>query len=223
MYKRSRLALSVAAAVGAIASTGSLPALAQDPAAEQIEEVVVTGSRIRRTDLTSMSPISVFDEAALDRQGSTTLERFFVSLPSVSGADFGSGVNNGTAGWSTVSLRGLGPTRTLVLLNGNRMASAGVNGFVDLNLIPSSLIERVEVLRDGASTIYGSDAIAGVVNLITKTDFDGVEIEGQYDETGEGDGEQKLFAITFGKSFERGNIVVNAQYQERDEIWQGER
>ncbi len=190
MYKRSRLALSVAAAVGAIASTGSLPALAQDPAAQQIEEVVVTGSRIRRTDLTSMSPISVFDEAALDRQGSTTLERFFVSLPSVSGADFGSGVNNGTAGWSTVSLRGLGPTRTLVLLNGNRMASAGVNGFVDLNLIPSSLIERVEVLRDGASTIYGSDAIAGVVNLITKSDFDGVEVEGQYDESGEGDGEQ---------------------------------
>ena len=223
MFKRSRLALSVAAAVGAMASTGSLPALAQDPAVEQIEEVVVTGSRIRRTDLTSMSPISVFDEAALDRQGSTTLERFFVSLPSVSGADFGSGVNNATAGVSTVSLRGLGPTRTLVLLNGNRMASAGVSGFVDLNLIPSSLIERVEVLRDGASTVYGSDAIAGVVNLITKTDFDGVEIEGQYDETGEGDGEQKLFAITFGKSFDRGNIVVNAQYQERDEIWQGER
>jgi iron complex outermembrane receptor protein len=223
MFKRSRLALSVAAAVGAIASTGSLPALAQDPAVEQIEEVVVTGSRIRRNDLTSMSPISVFDEAAMDRAGNTTLERFFVGLPSVGGADYGSGVNNESAGFSTVSLRGLGPTRTLVLLNGNRMASAGVNGFVDLNLIPSSLIERVEVLRDGASTVYGSDAIAGVVNLITKTDFDGVEVEGQYDETGEGDGEQKLFAVTFGKSFERGNIVVNAQYQERDEIWQGER
>lgn len=223
MFKRSRLALSVAAAVGAIASTGSMPALAQDPAVEQIEEVVVTGSRIRRTDLTSLSPISVFDEAAMDRTGSTTLERFFVSLPSVGGADYGSGVNNDSSGWSTVSLRGLGPTRTLVLLNGNRMPSAGVNGFVDLNLVPSSLIERVEVLRDGASTVYGSDAIAGVVNLITKTDFDGVEVEGQYDETGEGDGEQKLFAVTFGKSFDRGNIVVNAQYQERDEIWQGER
>ena len=224
MFRRSRLALSIAAATGVFTATGVAPAMAQEePAAQVVEEVIVTGSRIRRTDLTSMSPISVFDEAALDREGSTTLERFFVSLPSVSGADFGSGVNNGTAGWSTVSLRGLGPTRTLVLLNGNRMASAGVNGFVDLNLIPSSLIERVEVLRDGASTVYGSDAIAGVVNLITKTDFDGVEVEGQYDETGEGDGEQKLFAVTFGKSFERGNIVGNAQYQERDEIWQGER
>jgi iron complex outermembrane receptor protein len=223
MFKRSRLALSVAAAVGAIASTGSMSAVAQDPAAQQIEEVVVTGSRIKRTDLTSLSPISVFDEAALDQSGNTTLERFFVSLPSVGGADFGSGVNNGNPGYATVSLRGLGPTRTLVLLNGNRMASAGVNGFVDLNMVPSSIIERVEVLRDGASTVYGSDAIAGVVNLITKTDFDGIEIEGQYDETGEGDGEQNLFAITFGKTFERGNIIVNAQYQEREAIMQKDR
>ena len=109
MFKRSRLALSVAAAVGAIASTGSMSAVAQDPAAQQIEEVVVTGSRIKRTDLTSLSPISVFDEAALDQSGNTTLERFFVSLPSVGGADFGSGVNNGNAGYATVSLRGLGP------------------------------------------------------------------------------------------------------------------
>ena len=176
MFKKSRLALSIATAVGTIVSTVSPSALAQE-AASTMEEVIVTGSRIKRSDIDSISPISVFDEAALDAAGNTTLERFLVNLPSVSGADFGSGINNGTAGWATVSLRGLGPNRTLVLLNGNRMSSAGANGFVDLNLIPSSVIERVEVLRDGASTTYGSDAIAGVVNLITKTDFDGVELE----------------------------------------------
>ena len=222
MFKRSRLALSIAAAVGSVVSAVSPSALAQE-GASTMEEVIVTGSRIKRSDIDSISPISVFDKEALDAAGNTTLERFLVNMPSVSGADFGSGINNGTAGWATVSLRGLGPNRTLVLLNGNRMASAGVNGFVDLNLIPESVIERVEVLRDGASTTYGSDAIAGVVNLITRTDLDGVELEYQFDETGEGDGQQKLAAITFGKSFERGNVLVNAQWQRRDEIWQGDR
>ena len=141
-----------------------------------LEEVVVTGSRIKRSDSSSISPISVLSEQDLAVSGNLTLENFIQDLPAVNGGDFGAGVNNGNPGIATVSLRGLGPNRTLTLVNGKRFASASVNGFVDLNMIPTAIVERIEVLRDGASTVYGSDAIAGVVNIITKKDFEGVDL-----------------------------------------------
>jgi iron complex outermembrane recepter protein len=133
------------------------------------------------------------------------------------------GVNNGNPGLATVSLRGLGPNRTLVLVNGKRPAAAATDGYVDLNMIPTSIIERVEVLRDGASTVYGSDAIAGVVNIITKKNFEGVDIDFGYDVTDENDGDLTNFAMTFGSTFDRGNFVLSAQMFKREEIGQGSR
>lgn len=188
-----------------------------------MEEVVVTGSRIKRSDSSSISPITVLSEDDFMLSGNMTLENFIQDIPSVNGGDFGSTVNNGNPGVATVSLRGLGPNRTLALVNGKRFASAAVDGYVDLNAIPAAIVERVEVLRDGASTVYGSDAIAGVVNIITKKDFEGVDIDLGYDVTDESDGDQFNLAVTFGNTFDRGNFVFSAQMTKRDEIRQGDR
>lgn len=210
------LALALGGLVGAVAPSGV--------SAQEVEEVVVTGSRIRRSDLTSISPISVLSDADLKASGSPTLENFLQDQPStLGGADYGSSVNNGNPGLATVQLRGLGPNRTLVLLNGHRPASASTDGFVDLNMIPTAIIERVEILRDGASTVYGSDAIAGVVNIITKKDFEGFQLDAGYDETDESDGKQYNLALTWGQNFDRGHIVLVGQYTERDEILQRDR
>jgi iron complex outermembrane receptor protein len=188
-----------------------------------LEEVVVTGSRIKRSDVDSISPISVLSAEDLSVSGNLTLENFIQDQPSVTGGDYGAGVNNGNPGYASVSLRGLGPNRTLVLVNGKRFAAAATNGFVDLNMIPTAIVERVEVLRDGASTVYGTDAVAGVVNIITKKDFEGVDIEFGYDITGESDGEMYNGSFVMGTASDKGNFVVGAQVNKREAIRQGDR
>jgi iron complex outermembrane receptor protein len=188
-----------------------------------LEEVVVTGSRIKRSDTSSISPISVLTEQDLAVSGNLTIDNFLQDMPAVNGGDYGVGINNPPSGYASVSLRGLGPNRTLVLVNGKRFASASVNGFVDLNTIPTAIVDRVEVLRDGASTVYGTDAIAGVVNVITKKDFEGVDLLVGYDVTSENDGKMYNASAVFGNSFEKGNFIVAAQVNKRDEIRQGDR
>jgi iron complex outermembrane receptor protein len=220
MNKKNQLAGAIAAVAMVSASFGSLPAFAEDGV---MEEVVVTGSRIKRSDTTSISPISVLSEADLKMSGNLTLENFIQDMPAVNGGDFGSGVNNGNFGNATVSLRGLGPNRTLVLVNGKRFASQSVNGYVDLNSIPTAIVDRVEVLRDGASTVYGSDAIAGVVNVITKKNFEGVDFDFGYNVSDENDGDMFSLSATFGNTFDKGNFVLSAQVTKRDEIFQGDR
>lgn len=211
---------SMLAGVAISMAVSVAPSYAQDG---EIEEIFVTGSRIGRSDLNSMLPVSVYDAQDIALSGEGTLENFIQSIPSVNGYMRGNGINNGTDGRATVSLRGLGAGRTLVLVNGRRPAPTGTGGEVDLNNIPSSIIERVEVLRDGASTIYGSDAIGGVVNLITKRNFEGAEMLLQYDVTDENDGKQYRAAMTIGGNVGRGNIVLNAEYSRRDVIYQGDR
>ena len=223
---KTRLSRAIKGAIAAAAVTSSFStvSIAQDAQA-QVEEIVVTGSRIQRaTDANSATPISVFDAAALEQSGQTTLEDFLQNIPSMTGGQLGSSVNNGSGGLSTVSLRGLGSSRTLILMNGRRLSSSGgATGVVDLNTIPTSIIERVEILRDGASTIYGSDAIAGVINIITKKGFEGAELTFDYGSSTHGDGDEYLAAMTLGASNDRGHVMLNAQYTKRDEIGQGDR
>jgi iron complex outermembrane recepter protein len=215
LSKAVRLAIAVGAA-SATAFTASVTAQEQGDTAK-VERIEVTGSRIKRTDLESASPISVFSAEDIEAAGYPTLEKFVQSLPAVNGAAQGSNVNNGSNGSATVSLRGLGSGRTLVLINGRRTA------FSDLNAIPMSFIERVEILRDGASTSYGSDAIAGVVNFITKRTFEGAEFVTQYDMTSEGDGETTKLAATIGTSTDKGNVVLALEYNNRNPIGQKDR
>ena len=219
----SRRSWMLALSTALVIPGGAFAQAPDDGDAMVLEEVVVTGSRIKRSDTSSISPITVLSDADLAVSGNLTLENFIQDMPSVNGGDFGAGVNNGNPGIASVSLRGLGPNRTLTLVNGKRFASASVNGFVDLNMIPTAIVERVEVLRDGASTVYGSDAIAGVVNIITKKDFEGVDVQFGYDITDESDGEMINGSLVFGNSFDKGNFVVSAQVNKREEIRQGDR
>jgi iron complex outermembrane receptor protein len=220
MYNNSKVAKAIRVAMmfgaGAAAAI-SAPTFAADEGVEEVEKIEVTGSRIKRTDMEAASPVSVFSAEDIAASGVTSLEGFIKQIPAINGAQLGSNVNNASAGFATASLRGLGSGRTLILINGRRFNSG------DLNAIPTSFIERVEVVRDGASTVYGSDAIAGVINFITKKDFEGLEVTAQYDVTGEGDGNTTKFSIVTGASSDKGNVVFSVDYTERDEVTQADR
>lgn len=199
----------------------SLPASAQD---SEIEEITVTGSRIVRTDLESVSPLAIVGDEEFVISGNINIEQKLNELPSIL-PSFGPSSNNPGDGTARVDLRGLGSFRTLVLMNGRRYIPATQAGVVDLNSIPGSLLKQVDVVTGGASAVYGSDAVAGVVNFQMIDDFEGVEITGLYDVTTEGDAEKYNMDITLGGNFDngRGNAVVYASYTKRESLFQGDR
>ncbi len=181
MLRKSQLSLAVGAALG-LTSMTFMPANAQDLSANQLEEVIVTGSRITRANLVSSSPVTQIDAEDMMFQGTTRVEDLVKELPQVYSQQ-NSTQQNGATGTATLNLRNLGDERTLVLINGRRLpAGSPVQGGVgaDINQIPGALIERVEVLTGGASATYGSDAVAGVVNFIMMDDFEGVKLDYQY-------------------------------------------
>lgn len=197
------------------------PAVAQDDEAA-MEQMIVTGSRIPRADLIANSPISVVQAEEIALAGNVTIERVLNQLPQfVPGASSQS--NNPGAGFATVDLRGLGNQRTLVLVNGRRWIpadpSAGFGG-VDINTIPGPLVERVEVVTGGASAVYGSDAMAGVVNFILKEDFEGLEVGSQFDITHKGDAETYDVYALMGTNFDegRGNITGFFEYYKQTAV-----
>jgi iron complex outermembrane recepter protein len=193
-----------------------------------LEEVVVTGSRIKQTEANSASPITIVDAEAIIESGISNVEDLLQELTAAAGP----AGNSTNAYWTSngygtaqTNLRGLGVNRTLVLLNGRRIVNGGTgaNVSVDLNMIPTALIERIEVLKDGASAVYGADAVAGVVNIITKKDFDGARLDIKYGSTTESDGENSEFNLTFGGDYDRGNVVVNLSYVESGLVLQSDR
>ena len=201
-----------------------VPALAQetDAAARPIEEVVITGSRLRRVDEETASPVFVMDASTIANTGVQTMGDLMMRVPAISGAATNPQVNNGGGtGESNVELRGLGAQRTLVLLNGRRINILGANGTtsaVDINMLPINMIERVEVLKEGAGAVYGSDAIAGVVNFITKKNYDGAEVNVEYGQTGESDGERQSASLTLGSTSDRMSVVFGVNYNKQDPV-----
>ncbi|MDG5494877.1 TonB-dependent receptor [Niveispirillum sp. BGYR6] len=215
---RLRRSLLIGAAIGlAVVSTAS----AQEPV---IEEIVVTGSRIARPELTSSSPVAVVDAAAFEQAGAATVDSVLNELPQII-PSLGSFSNNGGNGSATVDLRGIGPSRTLVLVNGRRFIPTNGDGTVDLNNIPASLVKQVQVLTGGASAVYGSDAIAGVVNFILNDEFQGAQASARYGITGEGDGKERNINFTLGTGSEdgRSHLTFFAEYNKRDEVMAGDR
>ena len=230
MDTKSRVLLSVIGGLVLLAESTSVSAQQPDrePAGDRIEEVVVTGSRIRRTDLNSVGPVTILDAPQIAATGVTSLEVLLQRLPSSAG--FGGNQTSAywvSNGWGTpqINLRGLGINRTLVLLNGRRVVAGGTgaNTAVDLSMIPVSIIQRIEVLKDGASAIYGADAVAGVVNIITKQNFDGVEASAKAGAAFEGDGEELQLDLTWGITTDRGNLMANISYQDANEVYMPDR
>lgn len=205
------------------ASVPAVPAFAQESesASRPIEEVVITGSRIRRVDEETASPVFVMDASTIANTGVKTMGDLMMRVPAISGAATNPQVNNGGGtGESNVELRGLGAQRTLVLLNGRRLNILGntTTSAVDVNMIPINMIERVEVLKEGAGAIYGSDAIAGVVNFITKKNWDGADISVEYGQTGESDGESQTASLTLGTTGEKLSVLFGARYNKQDAV-----
>ena len=188
------------------------------------EVIVVTGSIIERRALTTPAPLAVLDKADLDAAGVASIGQILQNLPSQSNA-INVQFNNGGDGSTRVSLRGLGAGRTLVLVNGRRHVAGGTgaDASVDLNAIPTAIIERVEVLKDGASAVYGSDAIGGVVNIITRSDFEGSEATVYTGITGDGLGQVIDVSAVTGINSERGNVVFAAGYTDQQSIGAGAR
>ena len=193
--------------------------------AEEVERIAVTGSRINRTDIETASPVTVISADFIAKSGYTSVQEILSMQPAAAGMSLGSTSNNGSGGSATVNLRGMGTQRTLVLMNGRRMVASGTgaDSSVDLNTIPVSMIQSIEILKDGASAVYGSDAIAGVVNIITKKDFEGTEVTADGSITDKGDGESGGFSILHGREVAGGNLVVGVQYSNRGEIIQSDR
>jgi iron complex outermembrane receptor protein len=219
MYNNSKVskAIRLAMMFGATAAAGiSAPAFAAEEGADDVERIAVTGSRIKRADMESAVPVTSFSAADIMASGAPTLEQFVQALPLANGGQFGSNVNNGGSGTVTMNLRGLGSSRTLVLVNGRRYSG-------DISTVPMAAVKRVDILRDGASTIYGSDAIAGVVNFITSDDFEGAQVDVRFQQSSEGDGDTTSVNFLTGVSSDKGNIIFSGTYEKRDAVYGSQR
>ena len=205
---------------------------AEDQDEKKVERVVVTGSRLKKNEFTSSSPVQIITRE------DATLEGLSDTADILQGSTVASGsqqVDNSLTGFTnfapgpggnSISLRGLGAERTLVLVNGRRIGPAGARGIVgpvDLNTIPSSMIDRIEILKDGGSTVYGSDAVAGVINVITRQNIDGAFLEATTNQPFDGGGESYSINGFWGTTFEHGNFSVSADYNKRESLTRGER
>ena len=203
----------------------SAPPAATEQKKSLQEEMVVTGSRIRRKDLTTPAPVTVVTRQQFETSGKMTIGDFLQTMPEQGNApNFQlntGGINYGADGTTRINLRSLGIQRTLVLVNGRRVVPGGLgaSASVDLNTIPTEAIERVEVLKDGASAIYGSDAIAGVVNIITRRTYNGTDVGAQYGLSGHGDAQTFDAHVTTGKSDDNSSAIFSVRYFNQQDSW----
>lgn len=216
------------AVVAALALPLGMAQAAESGSAPEMEEVIVTGSIIRGTPIDSATNVSVFDRDYLNMQNTPSIVDFTKSLSFSSGVDGDSNqfMSNATEGLANVNLRGLGPARTLVLINGQRQVTVpvrlGAGRFVDINNIPGAAIKRIEILKEGAAATYGSDAIGGVVNFITRKNFQGFEIMGGFTDIEDSDGDTNFSAI-YGTQIGEFDWVTSIGYSSRSELHQRDR
>jgi len=214
-----RFALLTAGAMGAgLYGTGSF---AQT---QELEEVVVTGTRVKTPGVESNSPITSVGAAEIAYQQPVAVEDIVKQLPGAVPA-IGPGTNNGSGGGATIDLRGLGPERSLVLVNSKRFVPFDLNARVDTNSVPVALVERIDLVTGGASAVYGADAVAGVVNFILKQDFEGVDFSGSTGVSNRGDANRYRGDLTMGANVAdgRGNVVLSVGYTETEALLQGDR
>jgi outer membrane receptor protein involved in Fe transport len=214
-----RLAQSDIAVAGAVQSSDAGADLAATTAGlagdGQVDTVIVTGSRLAQRHLLDAAPVSVLSREDIAATGVTSIGELLRELPAAT-ASASESAGRGNNGSATIALRGLGAVNTLVLINGRRVLANNSSGTVDLNSIPFDAVERVEVLQDGASAIYGSDAIAGVVNIIMASHFDGLLLKAGYGISSRGDVPNRDLSLTFGREYDGGRFVFNANWNQSD-------
>ncbi|MCA6217476.1 TonB-dependent receptor [Ideonella sp. B7] len=229
MIKRTELARSLLIAFGSGAMLAGVPAQAAD---EAVQRITVTGSNIKRVDSETASPVQTISRQDIEKSGKTSIADVILGLNASNNGSVPLAFGNGfAAGASGVSLRGLGPNATLVLLNGRRMAPYGLaddgqRTFVDLSTIPMEAVDRIEVVKDGASAIYGSDAMGGVVNIITRRDYQGLAANVSYGVTSYGDGKTPKASLTGGFGdfgADKYNVFFTLEAQQIGEILQSDR
>jgi iron complex outermembrane receptor protein len=211
VLRGARISALLAAATSAMAQA--------PPAAETMEEVVVTGSRVATPGTQSSSPILTVGAEEMARQQVADVEKLVRALPSALPGD-NPGTNNGSAGATTLNFRGLGPNRNLVLMDGKRLIPYNTFGWVDVSQVPVELLERMDVVTGGASAVYGSDAMSGVVNFITKRNYEGVALSFDGTQSQHGDAGVYTSNATFGANLadNRGNVVLNLTYSRREPL-----
>src|SRR3984885_5395029 len=214
---------------GSGSSSAMGPPSAEASPADTLNTIVVTGTSIHTDSAAYQSaPVSVITSEAIQHSGATNIEQYFQTQPAfvLSGQSrySNTGSSTGYDGTSicgtTLNLRGIGPQYTLILVNGRRFQSEDP---ANLDLIPVDAIDRVEILKSGASAVYGSDAVAGVVNIITKKTADGLSLDGQYGESGRGDSDTSHLSVSWGKSSDQLNVFATAEYYKRDGLTRGQR
>ena len=228
-FKTTQLrdAITFAIAAGATALAGTGVAFAQDAQETQattLDRIEVTGSRIKRADIEGSLPVVVLDRAQIEASGDISVADFLRDTTFNSFGSYQTSSGSSWGGFSGVSLRGLGEGRTLILIDGRRAPTAPMVGSAqDLNSIPMAAVERIEILSDGASAVYGSDALGGVVNVITRKDFDGVQLTYGMGRPSNPGGDTEEYSVLFGASGERGRLLGGASYSDRDVIFTRDR
>ena len=209
-------------ASGLLLTSPVLLAQDQDEDTAELDRIEVTGSRIKRADIESASPVFVIQRDEIERTGLTSVGDLLQDLP-IAGSALNTQFNNGGNGETRLDLRNLGSNRLLVLVNGRRMVT-NLGGSVDLNNIPVAIIKRIEILKDGASAIYGSDAISGVVNIITRDDFEGMQANAYFGQfQSENDGEIQAYDFSIGTTSDRGSVFFSASYTKNEAVFAGDR
>jgi len=226
-FKRSAIALAISSGALLAGSFGGV-AYAQQEDDQNLEEVTVTGSRISRSNLSSSTPLQIVNSESIELAAQVNIGDLINNLPAAGIPTNRTNSNflNNASGLVTIDLRNLGTQRTLTLVNGRRFVGGDPNtGSVDLNAIPTALIERAELITGGASAVYGSDAIAGVVNFVLKDDYEGFELSTRFGESEEGDADETSLDLLFGRNFDegRGNAVVNITYTEQGSVFSRDR
>jgi iron complex outermembrane receptor protein len=194
-----------------------------------LQEIVVTGSHVRRVDAETASPVLVLDQSTITQSGAVTVGDLIGRIPAIAGAATNPSINNGGGfGESNIELRGLDAKRTLILIDGRRVNLIGMNGSVpgagvDVNQIPLNLIDHVDVLKEGAGAIYGSDAIAGVVNFVTRKDYSGLELTGDWGESSKHDAQHHNLGALWGGNADKFNFEAGFNYNQQDELNMGQR
>jgi len=224
LRKSVRLALGLSA--GLAMTQGSVAFAEEGEDANELEEVVVTGSRIKRTLNTASQETLTITAEDMAIAGDVSVADALRTSNLNSLGSFRESSGNGAQSNATINLRGVGASRSLVMINGRRVTgspSLGGGGSVNLNMIPFSAVDRIEVIADGASAVYGSDAVAGVINIILKKNYDGFRIKARYGDRDRDSGVEESFSILTGASSDRGSVTLAIEYDSRDEIYDGDR